>query len=208
MQKLARHRSSEPFALRRARSARTGIARLAGAVVVLALVAGCGPSPDDFPPDDHADVLVAATGEGAGNLAVDYHSDEPIAVFLSASLGGFDLYSASDPGFALLEEDEPGEGLFVVADDVEIALEITALDEGVRLKVGAVTLDEVGDAVVLGSTPDLHTHGEWQVVVPAGVTTGSHALSFRFTTSAPDYGPSEPVTVVLELSQGDPEAEE
>ena len=205
VQNLVQHRLWGIFSRRRVRGA---VSKLVGTVAALAVLAGCGPSPDDFPADDHLDVLVAATGEGTGDLAADYHSDEPIPVFLSASLGGFDLYSASDPGFALLEEEEPDEGLFVVADDVEVALEITALDEGVRLKVGEVTLDEVGDSAVLGTTPEVHTHGEWQVVVPTGISAGTYALSFRFTTSAPEYGPSETITVVLELSQGDPEAEE
>lgn len=178
-----------------------------GIAAVLAL-SGCGPSPDNFPPDDHVDVLVAATGAGAGDLALDYHADEPVPVFFSASLGGLDLYTASDPGFAALEEDEPDEGLFVVAEDVEVTLELTALDEGVRLKVGEVTLDEVGDAAVLGTTPEIHTHGEWQVVVPQGVTSREYALSFRLTTTADDYGSSDELTIVLALSQEDPDEHE
>lgn len=183
----------------------TRVGRAACVGAVLLGVAGCGPSADNFPPDEHFDVLIAATGEGGGDLAVDYDFDEPIPVFFSATLGGLDLYSASDPGFAPLEADEPDEGFYVVEDGVEISLEITALGEGVRIKFGSVTLDEVGDTAVIGTTPEVHTHGEWQVVVPEGVATGSFAVSFRLTTDSPSYGPSEPVSAVLTLSQEEPE---
>ncbi len=164
---------------------------------------GCGPSPSNFP-DEHFDVLIAATDEGGGDLAIDYDFTEPVPLFLSATVGGLDLYSAADPGFAPLEEDEPDEGFYVVEDGVDVSLEVTALDPGVRVKFGSVTLDEVGDSVVIGTTPELHTHGEWQVVVPEGTTAGAFSLSFRFVADSPDYGPSEPVTAVLALTAGEP----
>lgn len=180
----------------------TGAPRLLLGAAFLA-AAGCGPSPSNFP-DEHFDVLVAATGAGGGNLAGDYDFSEPVPVFLSATLGGLDLYSAADPGFAPLEADEPDEGFYVVDDGVDVRFEITALDPGVRVKFADVTLDDVGDSVVLGTTPELHTHGEWQVVVPEGTTSGNFSLSFRFVTDSPDYGPSEPVTATLSLTAGEP----
>ena len=185
----------------RARSRATVSSLLLGLVVLAG--AGCGPSPSNFP-DEHFDVLIAATDENGGDLAADYDFSEAVPVFLSATLGGLDLYSAADPGFAPLEENEPDEGFYVVEDGVDVSLEITALDPGVRVKFGTVTLDEVGDSVVIGTTPELHTHGEWQVVVPEGTTAGEFSLSFRFVTDSPDYGPSKPVTALLALSAGEP----
>ena len=185
----------------RARSHATVSTLLLGLVVLVA--AGCGPSPSNFP-DEHFDVLIAATSEDGGDLAADYDFSEPVPVFLSATLGGLDLYSAADPGFAPLEANEPDEGFYVVGDGVDVSLEITALDPGVRVKFGTVTLDEVGDSVVIGTTPELPTHGEWQVVVPEGTTSGEFSLSFRLVTDSPDYGPSEPVTAVLALTAGEP----
>lgn len=174
---------------------------LLGLVVLVA--GGCGPSPANFP-DEHFDVLIAATDEGGGELAADYDFSEPVPVFLSATLGGLDLYSAADPGFAPLETNEPDEGFYVVEDGVDVSFEITAIDPGVRVKFGTVTLDEVGDSVVIGTTPELHTHGEWQVVVPEGTTAGEFSLSFRFVSDSPVYGASEPVTAVLSLTAGEP----
>lgn len=181
--------------------------RFAAPILLLGLAllgaTGCGPSPSNFP-EEHFDVLIAATEAGGGELAIDYDFTEPVPVFLSATLGGLDLYSAADPGFAPLEADEPDEGFYVVEDGVEVSLEITALDPGVRVKLGSVTLDQVGDSVVIGTTPELHTHGEWQVVVPEGTSAGEFSLSFRFVTDSPDYGPSEAMTAVLSLTAGAP----
>lgn len=189
------------------RSGFAALRRFVASSLLLLLAAlgamGCGPSPSNFP-EEHFDVLIAATAEGGGDLAADYDFAEPVPVFLSATLGGLELYSAADPGFAPLEADEPDEGFHVVADGVDVSLEITALDPGVRVKFGSVTLDEVGDSVVLGTTPELHTHGEWQVVVPEGTTTGEFSLAFRLISDSPDYGPSEPVTATLSLTAGEP----
>jgi hypothetical protein len=190
--------------VRRARAGR----KRALAVLALVVAAGCGPSPANFPPDEHHDILLASTEAGGGPLAADFDFSEPVPVFLSATLGGLNLYSSTDPGFMLLDVDEPDEGFFAIEDDVTVSFEVTALDPGVQVKFEDETLDEVGDSVVLGTTPELHQHGEWQVVVPEGVTSGSFALSFRLTTDSPAYADSEPSTMILTLSDEEPEEEE
>lgn len=195
-------RSATVAALLRWKTVPATFAALAAAIAL----AGRGPSPDDFPPDDHLDVLLASTAPGGGALALDYDFAAPIPVFASAGLGGFALYSASDPGFAPLESDEPEHASYAIEPGVAVTFEVTALDEGVRVKFGSVTLDEVGDTVVLGITPEVHTHGEWQVVVPEGVHEGDYAISFRVTGDSPRYAPSAPVTVVLALSADEPRA--
>ena len=84
---------------------------------------------------------------------------EPFEVYESTIVGGFVLWSGSDPGFGLIEFEEPEEGVFPMVSDVEISFEITELDSGVQFQFGDATLDEVGESVVLGNSSDLHGHG-------------------------------------------------
>ena len=179
-------------------------ARRGAALASLALVAalGCGPSPDNFP-DEHVDIAIASDESGGGSLAADYDFDEPIEVFESAMIGGFTLWSGADPGFEMLESDEPDEGFYALEDGVTVSLEIVALDPAAQFKFGEVTLDEPGDSVVLGTTPELHGHGEWQLVLPEGVDTGSYELSFRFTTTSAQYSASPSATVTITPTEGE-----
>jgi hypothetical protein len=185
-------------------SARSCIAALA----LIGAAAACGPSPDNFPDEGHFDILLASTEEGGGALAADFDFSEDISVFESANLGGLTLYASTEPGFMLLDEDEPDESVFVLEDGVEVSLEVVSLDSGARFKFGEVTLDEVGDSVVLGTTPELHEHPEWQVVVPEGVTEGDFSFAFKLTTDSSVYQESETITATLSLSQEEPPVEE
>lgn len=185
----------------RAQGSRHGLA----ALVVLGLVwslAACGSPQPITAEDGHIDLVIGASEAGGGKLLSDYNFGLPLEVFESASLGGFTLWSGADPGFAQAEFDDPGEGFYALADGVTISLEVTALEAGMQFRFGDVTVNEVGESVVLGTVPELHGHGEWQVRLPEGVTTGQYPFSFRFIADG-RYTASESETALLTPIPGD-----
>lgn len=161
-------------------------------------VAACGsPSPVEPSPDDgHVDLIIGSTEPSGGALVLDYDFGLPFEVFESTTIGGFTLWSGTDPGFAQAETDEPDEGVYALEDGVTVSLEVTALEAGTRFRFGDVTVDEVGERVALGTVPDLHGHGEWQVTLPEGVETGDYPFSFRVVSDTV-YDASESETAFL-----------
>ena len=124
---------------------------------MLALVlfgAACG-SPHPVADDPHVDLMIGASSPDGGSLVVDYDFSQAFEVYESTIVGGFVPWSGSDPGFGLVEFDEPDEGVYPLQSGVEVTLVITALDPGVAFRFNGMTLDEVGDFVVLGSSPGL-----------------------------------------------------
>jgi hypothetical protein len=184
---------------RRHRRARLQLA--AAAALALCLVGGCGPgsTPDGFGDDAHheLDLLAASDADDGGRLAVEYDFDRPVETSLAATLGGVSLFTATDPGFNLLAEDEPEHGLFALAEGVTVTVEITAVEDGAAVKVGDATLDAPGEAAVLGTSPEIHLHPEWQLALPEGVNE-TRSLSFKLTTGDPRYTESAEITLILE----------
>jgi hypothetical protein len=140
------------------------------------------------------DMLIASTAAGGGALALAFDFRTRIRVFESASGGGNTLYSATDPGWDLLAT--AAGGLFPLSGGTPVSVQITAIDPGVSLKIGATTLSGPGQTRLLGTAPDIHVHPAWQLVLPSGVQ-GERSVSFRMTTTAANYGPSVAYTAVL-----------
>ena len=158
-------------------------------------VAACG-KPHPVADDPHVDLMIGASSPDGGSLVVDYDFSQAFEVYESTIVGGFVLWSGSDPGFGLVEFDEPDEGVYPLESGVEVTLVITALDPGVAFRFNGMTLNEVGDSVVLGSSPGLHGHGEWEVVLPEGTETGEYMLEFRLEADV-IYDPSDPALARL-----------
>ncbi|HAC79802.1 MAG TPA: hypothetical protein DCG06_05875 [Deltaproteobacteria bacterium] len=165
------------------------------------LVGACG-SPHAVPDDPHVDLMIGASSPDGGVLVVDYDFSQAFEVFENTIVGSLVLWSGSDPGFGLVEFDEPEEGVYPLMSGVEVTLVITALDPGVQFRFDGVALDEVGDSVVLGSSPGLHGHGEWQVILPEGTESGEYLLEFRLEADR-IYDPSEPAQARLVPVEGD-----
>jgi hypothetical protein len=152
------------------------------------------PTPDEGN-DLHA-VHVGSTEEGGGALTYDPPFDGEVSVLFTECLGGDGdectggtvLYSNDAPGFN--DNVEEGRPPYPLADGTEIGLEIIALSEHVSVRVGEVTLDQPGDSVILGETPEFHSHPEWQVITPAGSEDDEFHLSFKLTTSSEGYAES------------------
>ncbi|MFN2427780.1 MAG: hypothetical protein ABR587_15190, partial [Candidatus Binatia bacterium] len=111
--------------------------------------------------------------------------------------GGIRLYSAEEPGFALLEASEPDESLFVLPDGVAIEIEVTAADPEASLFLEGETLQDAGDRAEFGTTPDLHAHGSWQLAIPGGEEPAeSYTIVFRLHADD-GFGPSQEYAVLL-----------
>ena len=159
-------------------------------------LAACG-DPEPVEEDlSHIDLKIGSSEPGGGALVMDYDFSLPFEVFESTAIGGFTLWSGSDPGFVQLDFDEPGEGIYALPEGVTVSLEVTALEDGTQFQFAGATLNEVGESVPLGTTPYIHAHGEWQVILPDGVEDGEYTLSFRFVTDD-GYDPSETETAVM-----------
>ena len=139
-------------------------------------------------------IFVGSTADGGGALAAEHGFAAPIEVTASASVGGFVLYTATDPSF------EPPDGedgdVFFLDDGTVVNVEITALGPQVAMKLGGVELDHVGASVRLGTAPALHQHPEWQLTLPEG-ETDCQPISFKLTTTSATYTESESYTAYV-----------
>lgn len=155
----------------------------------------------------HSLMRVGSTEPGGGALGVD---DVPVAFVVESACiggtgehceGGFVVYTGTSPGFDALEADDPGLPLYVLPDGVEVYMHITAIDEEASVLVSGALLDEVSETAVVNTTPHLHNHPTWQLVLPGGEHVHDHEISFRLL--AEGYEPSEEITVTLQLFEGD-----
>ncbi len=183
---------------------------MAGFVASL-VVAGCGagPAPQGFG-EGHIDIAVGSSADGGGQLVVDYDIVEAIQLFFNTCLGGSGpdctggvvLFSGEDPGFAPIEDAEPAEGIFPLAEGTPVSIELTSKDAETSLFIGGSALNDTGDSTELGTAIEgLHIHGEWRLVLPGGqAPADEYFLGFKMTTTSPAYTESDPFGVMLEVS--------
>jgi uncharacterized repeat protein (TIGR04052 family) len=154
----------------------------------------------------HLEIVVASAADGSGALVAhpEFDTGEAIPLSFDECLGGEDedctggtrLYSAVNPGISPLEESEPDESIYALAEGTTVTLEVTALAAGLSIRLGEVTLDGVGDRVDLGTTPEFHADLLTQLALPGGgEPSGTYAASFKLTTSAAGYSASEVLTL-------------
>lgn len=105
----------------------------------------------------------------------------------TASAGGNTLYSSTDPGFDQLLA--PAGGLFPLPDGVPVRIRLVSSDAGASVKVGSTMLDAPGEQALLGTTPGVHVHPVWQLVLPDG-TVAARQLRFQLTTTAGGFATS------------------
>ena len=145
-----------------------------------------------------SDMIIGSTTSGGGALAIRY--DFANVVHVSPSFVGATqtLYSGTDPGWDAVFPSEPP--LYLLTAGTPVHVQITALDPGVSLKVGADTLDAVGKGHTLGtidaSGTGLHVHPEWRLLLANGVT-GDYHIAFQLTTTAPAYSASVEYTATV-----------
>ncbi len=164
------------------------------------------------PPHGHGEVVFGSDEEGGGSLETEYEAPDHLDASFDSCLGGegdhceggIAIYSTIDPGFEPLEKDEPDRSFWRLVDDTTVAVEIVAIDEGMSLKLGDTTISEVGESLVLGTTPDLgHTHIEYIIAVPGGTESFEKDLSIRLIDLGETYGPSAPIELNYRRAHGD-----
>lgn len=184
--------------------------RAAVAMALLSALSACGPGPA---PEGwgcggaHVDIHIGSTEPGGGALLAAYdfacevHLSQPQCIGGSGPecLGGIVLRGTEDPGFSPQERAEPSSGRFVLPAGVEVRLERVDGSPEAGFFVAGVGLRETSDSVVLGAAPaGLHVHGDWQLLLPGGSKpVGHYFITFRLSTDAPGFAPSEPFVVVL-----------
>lgn len=155
----------------------------------------CALAPSGPARAQHAgDMLIGSTASGSGALGLAFDFDARVRVFESASGGGNVLYSSTDPGWDLLAS--PASGLVPLAANTTVSVQITAIEPGVSLKIGATTLSAAGQTRLLGTAPSIHVHPTWQLVLPQGVQ-GERRVSFTMTSGTPGYAASPAYTAIL-----------
>ncbi len=114
--------------------------------------------------DHGGDVVVAQ--DGAGALAFEGDFDEIIV--LPASDGGVNGWILDDPGFAALDEDEPDEGLFQLANGADVHLQLVSADAALNVWdpfFNTVLAPNDSFALDIDGTLDgeFDTHGFWHI---------------------------------------------
>jgi hypothetical protein len=149
----------------------------------------------------HVEIFAASSSDGGGALLAHAEFDEAVVIplFFSDCLGGSDasctggtrVYTAVNPGIEPLDESEPDEGTYVLADNTTVALEVTAIDPGLTIRYGDTVLQNVGDHVDLGTTPQFHADLQPQIALPNDALRKTYVVSLKLTTTSPAYTASD-----------------
>ena len=142
------------------------------------------------------DIIMGSTQKGKGPLTVQYDFSRIVRVAPSFAAGGVVLYSATDPGFDALIHDDPTVPIFALSNGTPVRVQITAVDDGVSMKISGLTLDAGGKSAPIGTMPSLHNHPEWHLTLPDGVFVTRY-LYFKLTTTAHGYSESVEYRVTI-----------
>jgi hypothetical protein len=140
-------------------------------------------------------INIYSTAPGAGALATTWDfAARKIQTFEVFCEAGLCLYSSIDPGF-LPGFEAVGDDYFPLAAGTRVSFAVVAKDAAITVRLGGNRI-EPGASELIGTTPDLHNHPSWQLLLPAG-EEGDYPLEFRFTTDSPTYADSQTFTAVL-----------
>ncbi len=173
---------------------RSSIVTATAAALLLIAVAGEVRAQD-------VDVVVLSTEPGGGTLvAAQYDFATPVRVQdrLGFCPGGQCFYSSTNPGYRTPSIGQ--DGLHPLTAGTPVSFEIVAIDAGISVKWGSTVIDAVGESTRIGNALALHVHPEYQLEAAEGVV-GEFELSFRLTSTSPQYGDSEVRNFIL--SNGD-----
>lgn len=151
-------------------------------------------SPASVRAQHEGDIFIRSTEPGGGVLATAFDFGPPIPVFESLCVGGFCVYSSTDPGF--ISPESGSAGLHALDDGTPVNMEIVSIDDAASVKIGTAVIDAPGESAALGTALALHRHPSWQVQVPEG-TLGEFEIVFKFTTTSGRYGESVPFAIRL-----------
>ena len=149
---------------------------------------------------DDATIGFTVCVDSGNRLGVEFDADE---VFELPEVDGVLVgWAGDEPGFNTLEEDEPEEGFFALAEGANVVLEVVSLSPGFKAHTPgfADILDAPGETWELGAAP-FDTHPEWHID-PADPGFDSRRLGWHFTvrlldTGTTAYRPSEEFTILF-----------
>lgn len=88
-----------------------------------------------------------------------------------------------------------GEELFPLEHGTVVSLEVLAIDAGLSMRIEGMMVSTAGQTVELGEAPHFHTHPETFISLEDGQEESEFQMSFRLTTDAPEYEPSDELTL-------------
>lgn len=141
----------------------------------------------------HEHLFIGTRAGDEGRLHV-FEVPEIISVPLTFCQQGQCLYSGLAPAFTTEELKELPRFL-PLSDGVELLLVVLSMDPGLTIKFNGVVYRQP-TRVLLGSSPGLHAHPSWQIVLPAG-SVGNFLLRFRVESRRGEYLPSPEYAIVF-----------
>jgi len=164
---------------------------------------GCwddGPIPIEEP----LEILFGSSELGGGRLVTDFDFGVPVPVVFNMEIGGFSIYSATEPGFVPFGPRQVVSSPFGVPDGTTIGMRITEIDPEVQVVFSNGLLSQPGDEVVIGDAP-FDIHPTWQLSFPPDAVLQPRFVSFVLTTTSPDYEESEEYTLTILVDESDEE---
>jgi uncharacterized repeat protein (TIGR04052 family) len=160
----------------------------------------------------HDHIMLGSDEPGGGRLTADFPYENHLHLSLAACLGGHGddceggtaVYTGNAP-FLQLGEDDEEHGRYALREGVPLSFEITAIDAAASVRFEETRIDTVGQSALIGVTAasPFHAHGELQLVLPGGEPPAEpHAMSFKVTTTAPEFSESVEHTLLM-MAGGD-----
>ncbi len=177
--------------------------RIAVTLVALLTLVGCwddGPIPFEEP----LELLFGSSELGSGPLVTRFDFGVPVPVVFNTEIGGFTIYSATEPGFVPLGSRDVFSAPYGLPDGTTIGMRITEIDPEVQIVFSNGLLSQPGDEVVIGDSP-FDIHPTWQLSFPPGADIQPRFVTFILTTTAPEYEDSEEFTMTLMVDESDDE---
>lgn len=156
-----------------------------------------------IPVEEPLEIILGSSELEGGQLVADFDFGVSVPVVFNTEVGGFSIYSGTEPGFVALGSRNAGSAPFGFIDGTPIGMRITEIDPEVQILFADGLLSQVGDEVEIGESP-FDTHPTWQLAFPAGAEPAPRFVSFVLTTSAPEYAESEEYTVAIVVAEEEP----
>jgi hypothetical protein len=182
-----------------ARRRRPRAALLLASLSFALCLSGCwddGPIPFEEP----LEIIFGSSEINGGRIVTDFDFGVPVPVVFNTEIGGFSIYSSTEPGFVPLGPRSLSESPFGFPDGTPIGMRITEIDPEVQIIFSNGSLLGAGDEVLIGDSP-FDTHPTWQLSFPPGAVPEPGFVSFVLTTTAPEYQESEEYTMTIVVAE-------
>lgn len=141
-------------------------------------------------------MAIASSEPGGGVLLLHFDANARLRTTLIDSERGINTYRSTELGFAAQLEIDVANSLYPVAEGNTLRIQIFSVDAGAWMRIDGRKLDEVGESVPIGTTPNIHNHPEWLLTLPEHVA-GDFSISFRLLSRTPMYNDSGVYVVTL-----------